>query len=208
MLILRFGDMRYFLLLFIAFAFCACDNDSDDKALVQPNPKPSKSIANFTGIVEFAIDAPQIREVIERDLTTNPPFGGCNKYQLISSRAARYELYAINTENSKSADGYILNYVDKAEWNDNYRLFPAESGIIGWYKWDIVPANAEDDKPVATYDVFVKRSGVPASLIGSKWFFCEDLTEKYRQNFPNEDVRAVVRRLVLSYVSGGDIVNE
>ena len=28
------------------------------------------------------------------------------------------------------------------------------------------------------------------------------------QKFPKEDIHAVVRRLVLSYVSGGDIINE
>ena len=35
------------------------------------------------------------------------------------------------------------------------------------------------------------------------------LREKYRQKFPNEDIHAVVRRLVLSYVrKWGDNINE
>ena len=49
---------------------------------------------------------------------------------------------------------------------------------------------------------------VLAFLVGSKMYFCEDLTEKYRQKFPNEDIHAVVRRLVLSYVNRDDIINE
>ena len=45
-------------------------------------------------------------------------------------------------------------------------------------------------------------------MVHSKMYFCEDLTAEYRQKVPNEDIHAVVRRLVLSYVSGGDIINE
>lgn len=90
--------------------------------------------------------------------------------------------------------------------NDNYRLFPATSANA-WYKMDIVPIATKDGKPVATYDVFMHQD-IPSSLLYSKMYFCEDLTEKYRQKFPNEDIHAVVRRLVLSYVSGGDNINE
>ena len=61
----------------------------------------------------------------------------------------------------------------------------------------------KDGKPVATYDVFMQLN-IPSSAVGSKMYFCEDLTEKYRKKFPNEDIHAVVRRLVLSYVSEGD----
>ena len=85
-------------------------------------------------------------------------------------------------------------------------MFSAASGS-GWYKENIVPVDTKDGKPVATYDVFIKQN-IPSSTVGSKMYFCEDLTEKYRQKFPNEDIHAVVRRLVLSYVSGGDNINE
>lgn len=64
-------------------AFCACDkNDGDDdRGCVYPNPsQPSESIYNYTGEVEFVVDAPQIKEKIEQDLTENPPFGGAKKY--------------------------------------------------------------------------------------------------------------------------------
>lgn len=115
-------------------------------------------------------------------------------------------LYAVNPEDDKSADGYILDIVGKVESNDNYRLFPATSANA-WYKMDIVPISTKDGKPVATYDVFIKQN-IPSSILHSKMYFCEDLTEKYRQKFPNEDIHAVVRRLVLSYVSGGDNINE
>ena len=115
-------------------------------------------------------------------------------------------LYAVNPEDDKSADGYILSIAGKVESKDNYRLFPAASANA-WYKMDIVPVATKDGKPVATYDVFMHQN-IPASVVGSKMYFCEDLTEKYRQKFPNEDIHAVVRRLVLSYVSGGDIINE
>ena len=208
--------MKYFvkksvLLLLVVLAFCACDNSNDNGEVIQPNPQSSKSVVNYTGEVEFVVDAPQIREDIEQDLKANPPFGGSKKYQFIIKRYSRllpasYMLYAVNPEDDKSADGYILDIAGKVEYKDNYRLFPTASGL-GWYKENIVPVDTKDGKPVATYDVFIQQP-IPASTVHSKMYFCEDLTEKYRQKFPNEDIHAVVRRLVLSYVSGGDNIKE
>ena len=200
------------MLLLVVLAFCACDNSNDNGEVIQPNPHPqsSKTVVNYTGEVEFVVDAPQIREDIEQDLKANPPFGGSKKYQFIikkhSTLAAVFMLYAVNPEDDKSADGYILDIAGKVEYKDNYRLFPVTSGL-GWYKENIVPVDTKDGKPVATYDVFMHLP-IPSSLVHSKMYFCEDLTEKYRQKFPNEDIHAVVRRLVLSYVSVGDNINE
>lgn len=207
--------MKYFvkksvLLLLVVLAFCACDNSNDNGEVIQPNPQSSKTVVNYTGEVEFVVDAPQIREDIEQDLKVNPPFGGSKKYQFVikkhSTFAALYMLYAVNPEDDKSADGYILVIAGKVEYKDNYRLFPTASGP-GWYKENIVPVDTKDGKPVATYDVFMHQN-IPNSMVDSKMYFCEDLTEKYRQKFPNEDIHAVVRRLVLSYVSGGDNIKE
>lgn len=209
--------MKYFvkksvLLLLVVLAFCACDNSNDNGEVIQPNPHPqsSKTVVNYTGEVEFVVDAPQIREDIEQDLKANPPFGGSKKYQFVikkhSTLAALFMLYAVNPEDDKSADGYILDIAGKVEYNDNYRLFPTASGLA-WYKMDIVPVDTKDGKPVATYDVFMQLN-IPSSMLHSKMYFYEDLTEKYRQKFPNKDIHAVVRRLVLSYVSGGDNINE
>lgn len=207
--------MKYFvkksvLLLLVVLAFCACDNSNDNGEVIQPNPQSSKSVVNYTGEVEYVVDAPQIREDIEQDLKANPPFGGSKKYQFITKKystlPAVYMLYAVNPEDDKSADGYILDIAGKVEYKDNYRLFPAASGQ-GWYKENIVPVDTKDGKPVATYDVFMHQN-IPSSLVHSKMYFCEDLTEKYRQKFPNEDIHAVVRRLVLSYVNRDDIINE
>ena len=198
------------LLLLVVLAFCACDNSNDNGEVIQPNPQSSKTVVNYTGEVEFVVDAPQIREDIEQDLKANPPFGGSKKYQFITKKYSTlsplYMLYAVNPEDDKSADGYILSIAGKAESKDNYRLFSAVSGLA-WYKMDIVPVDTKDGKPVATYDVFMHQN-IPSSMVDSKMYFCEDLTEKYRQKFPKEDIHAVVRRLVLSYVSGGDIINE
>ena len=198
------------MLLLVVLAFCACDNSNDNGEVIQPNPQSSKTVVNYTGEVEFVVDAPQIREDIEQDLKANPPFGGSKKYQFVikkhSTLAALYMLYAVNPEDDKSADGYILSRAGEVEGKDNYRLFPAAS-VRGWEKMNIVPVATKDGKPVATYDVFMHEN-IPSSLVGSKMYFCEDLTEKYRQKFPNEDIHAVVRRLVLSYVSKGDIINE
>ena len=207
--------MKYFvkksvLLLLVVLAFCACDNSNDNGEVIQPNPQSSKTVVNYTGEVEFVVDAPQISEDIEQDLKANPPFGGSKKYQFVikkhSTLAALYMLYAVNPEDDKSADGYILSRAGEVEGKDNYRLFPAAS-VRGWEKMNIVPVATKDGKPVASYDVFMHEN-IPSSLVGSKMYFCEDLTEKYRQKFPNEDIHAVVRRLVLSYVSKGDIINE
>lgn len=201
------------LLLLVVLAFCACDNSNDNGEVIQPNPHPqsSKTVVNYTGEVEFVVDAPQIREDIEQDLKANPPFGGSKKYQFIIKRYSRllpasYMLYAVNPEDDKSADGYILDIAGKVEYKDNYRLFPTASGQ-GWYKENIVPVDTKDGKPVATYDVFMQLN-IPSSMVHSKMYFCEDLTEKYRKKFPNEDIHAVVRRLVLSYVSEGDNIKE
>ena len=199
------------LLLLVVLAFCACDNSNDNGKVIQPNPQSSKTVVNYTGEVEFVVDAPRIREDIEQDLKANPPFGGSKKYQFIIKRYSRllpasYMLYAVNPEDDKSADGYILRIAGEVEYKDNYRLFPTASGQ-GWYKENIVPVDTKDGKPVATYDVFMHLN-IPVSTVGSKMYFCEDLTEKYRQKFPNEDIHAVVRRLVLSYVSVGDNINE
>lgn len=207
--------MKYFvkksvLLLLVVLAFCACDNSNDNGEVIPSNPQSSKSVVNYTGEVEFVVNAPQIREDIEQDLKANPPFGGSKKYQFITKKystlPAVYMLYAVNPEDDKSADGYILSIAGKVEYKDNYRLFPTASGS-GWYKENIVPVDTKDGKPVATYDVFMHQN-IPSSLVHSKMYFCEDLTEKYSQKFPNEDIHAVVRRLVLSYVSGGDNINE
>ena len=207
--------MKYFvkksvLLLLVVLAFCACDNSNDNGEVIQPNPQSSKSVVNSTGEVEFVVNAPQIREDIEQDLKANPPFGGSRKYQFITKKystlPAVYMLYAVNPEDDKSADGYILSIAGRVESKDNYRLFSAVSANA-WYKMDIVPVDTKDGKPVATYDVFMQLN-IPSSLVHSKMYFCEDLTEKYRQKFPNEDIHAVVRRLVLSYVSEGDNINE
>lgn len=208
--------MKYFvkksvLLLLVVLAFCACDNSNDNGEVIQPNPHPQslKTVVNYTGEVEFVVDAPQIREDIEQDLKANPPFGGSKKYQFIiksHSTLPAFMLYAVNPEDDKSADGYILDIAGEVERNDNYRLFSAVSGLA-WYKMDIVPVDTKDGKPVATYDVFMHQP-IPSSLVHSKMYFCEDLTEKYRQKFPNGDIHAVVRRLVLSYVSVGDNINE
>lgn len=198
------------LLLLVVLAFCACDNSNDNGDVIPPNPQSSKTVVNYTGKVEFVVEAPKIREDIEQDLKANPPFGGSKKYQFVikrhSSLSPLFMLYAVNPEDDKSADGYILDIAGKVEYKDNYRLFPAASGS-GWYKENIVPVDTKDGKPVATYDVFIKQN-IPSSTVGSKMYFCEDLTEKYRQKFPNEDIHAVVRRLVLSYVSGGDNIKE
>lgn len=167
-------DMKYFvkksvLLLLVVLAFCACDNSNDNGEVIQPNPHPqsSKTVVNYTGEVEFVVDAPQIREDIEQDLKANPPFGGSKKYQFIikkhSTLAAVFMLYAVNPEDDKSADGYILDIAGKVERNDNYRLFPAASGSA-WYKENIVPVDTKDGKPVATYDVFMHQP-IPSSLV-------------------------------------------
>lgn len=207
--------MKYFvkksvLLLLVVLAFCACDNSNDNGDVIPPNPQSSKTVVNYTGKVELVVEAPKIREDIEQDLKANPPFGGSKKYQFIikkhSTLAPLFMLYAVNPEDDKSADGYILDIAGKVEYKDNYRLFPTASGLA-WYKENIVPVDTKDGKPVATYDVFIQQP-IPASTVHSKMYFCEDLTEKYRQKFPNEDIHAVVRRLVLSYVSGGDNIKE
>ena len=80
--------MKYFvkksvLLLLVVLAFCACDNSNDNGEVIQPNPQSSKTVDNYTGKVEFVVEAPKIREDIEQDLKVNPSFGGSQKYQFV-----------------------------------------------------------------------------------------------------------------------------
>ena len=68
--------MKYFvkksvLLLLVVLAFCACDNSNDNGEVIQPKPQSSKSVVNYTGEVEFVVDAPQIREDIEQVKTSS-----------------------------------------------------------------------------------------------------------------------------------------
>ena len=68
--------MKYFvkksvLLLLVVLAFCACDNSNDNGDVIPPNPQSWKTVVNYTGEVEFVVDAPQIREDIEQDLKAN-----------------------------------------------------------------------------------------------------------------------------------------
>lgn len=62
------------LLLLVVLAFCACDNSNDNGEVIQINPWSSKTVVNYTGEVEFVVDAPQIREDIEQDLKATPSF--------------------------------------------------------------------------------------------------------------------------------------
>lgn len=201
------------LLLFVALTFCACDkNDGDDDGGHSNRPQPSESIYNFTGEVEFVVDAPQIKEKIEQNLKENPPFEGCKKYQILvrtvsSALAPTFTLGVQSAKDETALPSYHMESAGEVEAKENYKLFSFDSGIQGWTKCNIVPIATGDGKPIATYDVFIKRN-LPASMKGSKWYFCEDLTEKYRQMFPNEDIHAVVRRLVLSYVNGGDVIKD
>ena len=106
--------MKYFvkksvLLLLVVLAFCACDNSNENGDVIPPNPQSSKSVINYTGEVEYVVDAPQIREDIEQNLKANPPFGGSKKYQFVIKRysnlAPLYMLYAVNPEDDKSEIG-------------------------------------------------------------------------------------------------------
>lgn len=94
--------MKYFvkisvLLLLVVLAFCACDNSNENGEVIQPNPQSSKSVVNYTGEVEFVVDAPQIREDIEQDLKANPPFGGSKKISVYHKKIldASCFIYAI-----------------------------------------------------------------------------------------------------------------
>lgn len=93
-------------------AFCACDkNDGDDdRGCVYPNPsQPSESIYNYTGEVEFVVDAPQIKEKIEQDLTENPPFGGAKKYQILVRKvsSALAATCTLNVEDTKDETSFF-----------------------------------------------------------------------------------------------------
>ena len=80
------------LLLLVVLAFCACDNsngNNDNGEVILPIPQSSKTVVNYTGEVEYVVDAPQIREDIEQDLKANPPFGGSKKYQFIIKNYAK-----------------------------------------------------------------------------------------------------------------------
>ena len=205
------------LLLFVALAFCACDkNDSDDNGgCIYPNPA-SVHVSNYTVTVETVVDAPQaeVKTAIEQDLEANPPFGGCKDYQIVTTKqsaglAATMELHVVKPESEEWYGAYVIdNSAEKFEDNENYHLFPASTDITGLAKWDIIDyASSEKSKLVGTYDVYVQKAD-PESKKDDKLFFCEDLTKKYREKYPQADIHAVVRRQVLTCVKSGEVIKD
>ena len=205
------------LLLFVALVFCACDkNDSDDNGgCIYPNPAYTL-ISNYSVTVETVVDAPQaeVKNAIEQDLAANPPFGGCTAYQIVTTKtsvglAAIMELHVVKPESEEWYGDYVIdNSAEKFEDNENYHLFSASTDIMGLAKWDIIDyASSEKSKLVGTYDVYVQKAA-PGSKKGDNLFFCEDLTKKYREKYPQADIHAVVRRQVLTFVKGGDVIKD
>lgn len=90
--------MKYFvkksvLLLLVVLAFCACDNSNDNGEVIQPNPQSSKTVVNYTGEVEFVVDAPQIREDIEQDLKQTLLLEEAKNISLSQKNTRRFLLY-------------------------------------------------------------------------------------------------------------------
>lgn len=209
--------MRYLsrlscLLWLAVLVLCACDkNEDNDNGVVGPGVVVAH-VTVYSMAVETVVDAPLVHEEIEQDLAANPPFGGSTLCQLISRKRsaglpAQLELYVRNPDGEGYFGGYGLRVAGNAEWCESYKQFPAAYGGAAWYKWDFVPISSEDGREVATYDAFVYQP-IPSSDVATKIYFCEDLTENYRQRLPGADIHAVARRLVLSYVKSEDIVNE
>lgn len=204
------------LLLFVTFGFCACDNDNGNGNVVciYP-PTPTTHISNYSVTVETAVEAPQpeIKNAIEQDLAANPPFGGCDFYQIVTTKisaglAASHELHVAKVDGEKWYGVYIIETsAEKLEDNDNYRLFPASTKTSALAKWDIKDYTSVKPKLVGIYDVFAQYAD-PESKKGANLFFCEDLTKYYREKYPNADIHAVVRRQVLTFVKGGNVVKD
>lgn len=209
--------MKYFsklslLFLFAIIALCACDNNNgeSDEPIIGPGTVVGH-VVDYSVEVQTVVDAPQIHEEIEQDLAQNPPFGGSKLYRLKTRKVSvglptSSELLVQNLDGKGYYGGYRLNAAGECEVKDNYRLFPIESNLP-MVKWEVVPITSENGKPVATYDIFVNQP-ISSSYVGSKLYFCEDLTENYRQRYPDADIHAVVRRQVLTYVKSENIINE
>ncbi len=205
------------LLLFVALAFCACDKvDGDDNGECI-YPKPAYTLkSNYSVSVETVVDAPQaeVKTAIEQDLEANPPFGGCKDYQIVTTKqsvglAATMELHVAKAESEEWYGSYVIaNSAEKFEDNEKYHLFSASTGTTVLAKWDIIDyASSEKSKLVGTYDVYAQKAD-PESKKGNNLFFCEDLTKKYREKYPQADIHAVVRRQVLTFVKGGDVIKD
>ncbi len=203
------------LLLFVAFAFCACDkNDDNGNYVVCPNPS-SIHVSNYSVTVETVVEAPQaeVKSAIEQDLADNPPFGGCKDYQIVTTKIsigldALRKLHIVKPNKEDLYGTYIIeNSAEKFEDNEKYRLFPASTATSALAKWDIMDYSSEKPTVVGTYDVFIQRAAPDLKKDGNL-FLCEDLTKKYRDKYPEADIHAVVRRLVLACVKSGDIVKD
>ena len=205
------------LLLFVALAFCACDKvDGDDNGECI-YPKPAYTLkSNYSVSVETVVDAPQaeVKAAIEQDLEANPPFGGCKDYQIVITKqsaglAATMELHVAKPESEEWYGVYAIDCSGgEFEDNENYHLFSATAGTTGLAKWDIIDyVSSEKSKLVGTYDVYVQKAD-PGSKKDDNLFLCEDLTQKYREKYPQADIHAVVRRQVLTFVKGGDVIKD
>ena len=208
------------LLLFVALGFCACDNDNGNGngngnvVCIYP-PTPTTHISNYSVTVETVVEAPQaeVQNAIEQDLAANPPFGGCDFYQIVTTKTsatlpASNELRVAKVDSEKLYGVYVIETsAEKFEDNDNYRLFPASTKTSALAKWDITDYTSVEPKLMGTYDVFAQYAD-PESKKGANLFLCEDLTKYYREKYPDADIHAVVRRQVLTFVKGGDVIKD
>lgn len=204
------------LLLFVALAFCACDNDNGNgNGGCIYTPTSTTHISNYSATVETVVEAPQaeVKNAIEQDLAANPPFGGCDFYQIVTTRTsatlpALHELHVAKVDSEKLHGVYVIETsAEEFEDNDNYRLFPASIKTSALAKWDIQDYTSMKPKLMGTYDVFVQYAD-PESKKDANLFFCEDLTKYYREKYPDADIHAVVRRQVLTFVKGGDVIKD
>lgn len=202
------------LLLFVALGFCSCDNDNGNVDCIYP-PTPTTHISTYSVTVVTVVEAPQaeVKNAIEQDLAANPPFGGCDFYQIVTTKTsatlpALLKLCVAKVDSKKWYGVYAIETsAEKFEDNDNYRLFPTSTKTSALAKWDIEDYTSVKPKLVGTYDVFAQCAD-PESKKGANLFFCEDLTKYYREKYPNADIHAVVRRQVLTFVKGEDVIKD
>lgn len=173
--------------------FCLNGQEIDPKQGLVITRTPSQSKQKYDIIaVEYGIDAEtdEIKEEIKTDLERNSPYTNGESYS-ISSREKNPSTYILF--NSYDRPITVKNFViEESEAHDGttdeaakaFRLIPPDNQIYGHIKLKL---GIEGEKSPSTFNLFIVR---PYNF----WTY-EDLTEYYKNKYPDGKVKEVVRLL-------------
>ena len=166
--------------------------DSED---VPEHLLPKQYYENETFVPEyrFAVEAEQ-KELIEKDLKENPPFMVGANVIIYGEGLSRW--IALDKKGKMLGNG-ILKHVNVGSPSvpDSYKLLPLKS-IRAYQHWTFMDDN---DNVIVDYDTFISTESIsrsPAYVGLTPWLY-KDVTDIYKDKYPNAGVKTVVYSLGL-----------